>query len=79
MCVHPNFFAKMSVDAEEREDFSLTLLQKVAKSTCVIKANLVIERIMKARNKLATNMYYSSRNIEIASHHSEMNNQVIFN
>ncbi len=58
MCIHPNFFAKMSVPPNEQEDFEMTLLQKVARSTCIVKANLVIEKIMRARNKLATNMYY---------------------
>jgi len=47
-----DFFANLKVSEAEAEDFRLTLLQKVAKSACIIKANLIIERIMRARNKV---------------------------
>jgi len=39
----------LGITEDDAEDFRLTLLQKVAKSSCIIKANLVIERIMGAR------------------------------
>ncbi len=74
VCIHPNFFARLSVTPEEQEDFEMSLLQKVARSTCIVKANMVIERIMRARNKLATNMYYGNRGIDIGLSF-EMNNQ----
>ena len=43
------FFDKHEVSAEDREDFLLSLLGKAAKSTCIIKAHVLIDAIMDAR------------------------------
>lgn len=56
-----DFFLKQKIPPDEQDDFRLSLVQKVAKSGCIVKAHLVFEKIMSARNKLAQNMYYSKR------------------
>ena len=43
------FFDKHEVSAEDREDSLLSLLGKAAKSTCIIKAHVLIDAIMDAR------------------------------
>ncbi|XP_059085780.1 transient receptor potential cation channel subfamily A member 1-like [Tigriopus californicus] len=70
---HDSFFEKLELPAEMREDFKYTLLQKVAKSTCMEKAHIVLNKIMDARIKLAQNMYYSNRGVD--DQQEEMNNQ----
>ena len=52
-----NFWSDHGIPEAMREDLEMTLLQKVAKSTCMIKAHVVLDRVMDARNKLAKNMY----------------------
>ena len=46
------------MSAEERKDFEMTMLQKVAKSTCIIKTTFILDKICDARNMLAVNIYY---------------------
>ena len=55
---HDAFFEKHKVTEEERQDFVMTMLQKVAKSTCIIKTTYVLDKICDARNMLAVNIYY---------------------
>ena len=55
-----DFFLKQNVGESEAEDFRLSLLKKTAKSGCIMKTQIVLERIMAARGKLAKNMYFSN-------------------
>ena len=43
------FFDKHEVSAADREDYLLSLLGKAAKSTCIVKAHVLIDAIMDAR------------------------------
>ena len=52
------FFEKHKVTPEERQDYEMTMLQKVAKSSCIIKTTFVLDKICDARNMLAVNIYY---------------------
>ena len=54
------FFEKHEIPEEDQVGFEMTLLQKVAKSTCIKKSKIILDRIMDARNKLACNMYYGT-------------------
>ncbi len=56
---HRPLFEKYGIDGETAIEYEYTLLQKVAKSTCIIKCTIILDKIMKARNILARNMYYS--------------------
>ena len=53
-----SFFEKHKLSKEEREEYEYTLLQKVAKSSCIVKTTLVLDRICDARSMLAKNIYY---------------------
>jgi hypothetical protein len=59
-----DFYDKHEVIERERDDFSMSLLQKVAKSTCIYKAQVVLDALMNARNKIAHNMYAASRGFD---------------
>lgn len=56
---HALLFEKNEIPPELAREYEYSLLQKVAKSTCIIKNTLIMDRIMKARNILTRNMYYS--------------------
>ena len=53
------FFEKNGVSAEMAKVYTMTMLQKCAKSTCIYKNTLILDRLMKARGNMAYNMYYS--------------------
>ena len=52
------FFAKHAVPEAARGDYKMSLLEKAAKSTCIMKSHYVLDRIMDARAKMAAIMYY---------------------
>ena len=42
---------------EQMENCRLTLLQKTAKSTCILKNTYILDKVMNARNKVCQNLY----------------------
>ena len=58
--VSQEFWDKHGIDAAQVKEYKLSLLQKTAKSSCIIKNNLMIERIMQVRNIGAQNMYFGN-------------------
>ena len=54
-----DFCETHKISEEEATNFGYTLLQKTAKSTCILKNTIIMDRMMRARTILAKNMYYS--------------------
>ena len=57
-----DYCEKHQISSDAAQDYEYSLLQKCAKSTCIIKNTILIDRIMKARMTLAKNMYLSKNN-----------------
>ncbi|XP_023343220.1 ankyrin-3 isoform X2 [Eurytemora carolleeae] len=50
-------FEKYGLPLEDSEDLGLTLLCKVAKSTCIVKTTYILDKIMEARHQVKVNEY----------------------
>lgn len=69
------FFQEQNINEELATIYSYSLLQKGARSTCILKNTLIIDRVMKARAKYACNMYSNQRDLD--DEVKEMNQQEI--
>ena len=50
-------FEKLKMPAEEVQNCKLTMLQKTAKSTCILKNTYILDKLMNARMKSNKNCY----------------------
>ena len=56
---YEEFFEQQGVPDDRARFYLCSLLQKGARSGCIYKNELIMKRIMKARNILGYNMYHS--------------------
>ena len=61
-----DLFEKHSIPEEEAEMWQSTLLQKAAKSTCIVKNTYLLGKVMDAKKKNSMNLYFSKYMIFIA-------------
>ena len=54
-----DLFEKHSIPEEEAEMWQSTLLQKAAKSTCIVKNTYLLGKVMDAKKKNSMNLYFS--------------------
>ena len=54
----PQFCETYKIAPDLAKEYEYSILKKVAKSTCILKCDIIIGRIMNARMILAKNMYY---------------------
>ena len=59
---YEEFFEQQGVPEDKARFYLCSLLQKGARSGCIYKNELIMKRIMKARNILGYNMYHSKFN-----------------
>ena len=57
MKIDESLIQSCGLDKDEVDDHTLTLLQKTAKSTCIVKNTFILDHVMNARKKIAQNMY----------------------
>jgi len=56
-----DIFVKQGLPVKEAEDFDITFLCKIAKSTCIIKTTYILDKIMAARKLHQMNLYFASQ------------------
>ena len=56
---YAELFEKHFVTEDEAELFQSTLLQKSAKSTCIVKNTYLLGKVMDAKKKTMQNLYFS--------------------
>ena len=54
---HEKALTALPMSEEQMENCRLTLLQKTAKSTCILKNTYILDKVMNARNKVCQNLY----------------------
>ena len=54
-----DLFEKHSIPEEEADMWQSTLLQKAAKSTCIVKNTYLLGKVMDAKKKNSMNLYFS--------------------
>ena len=54
-----DLFEKHSIPEEEAVTWQSTLLQKAAKSTCIVKNTYLLGKVMDAKKKNSMNLYFS--------------------
>ena len=54
-----DLFEKHCIPEEEAEMWQSTLLQKAAKSTCIVKNTYLLGKVMDAKKKNSMNLYFS--------------------
>ena len=59
---YADFIEKNSIKKDEAETWQSTLLQKAATSTCIIKNTYLLGKVMDARKKQLSNLYFSKFN-----------------
>ena len=56
---YADFIEKHSIPEDEAITWKYTMLQKSAKSTCIVKNTYLIGKVMEAKKKECTNLYFS--------------------
>ena len=56
---YAELFETLSVTKDEAELWQSTLLQKSAKSTCIVKNTYLLGKVMDAKKKTMENLYFS--------------------
>jgi hypothetical protein len=56
---YANLFERHSIQEEEAEVWQYTILQKAAKSTCIVKNTYLLGKVMDAKKKECINLYFS--------------------
>ena len=54
---HKEFFEKNQIPHEEAKEYEYSLMQKSARSTCIYKNTLILDRLMRARQIMAQNLF----------------------
>ena len=75
----PQFCETYKIAPDLAIEYEYSLLKKVAKSTCILKNDIIIDRIMNARMILAKNMYFGKFNSFIPISASFFRNKAYLN